>query len=187
MITSGKELILESGKMIRCVIFGCEQVTVDFVRFVKQLDDVDLLVVVTNEYVEDSIYGYESVVAECEKLGIEVINSKSIGNDVISRIQSVNPDVIFSTFYRCIFSQKILELPSIGCFNLHSGAVPDYKGFAPTTRAMMNGESHFGLTIHKMEKGIDVGDILVQKEFPIDSKETGFELHVRASQLSGSY
>jgi methionyl-tRNA formyltransferase len=168
---------------INCMIFGCEQLTVNVVRYISSLQDVTLQLIVTHETLQDSLYGYDSVIDEAEKQGIEVFFKKKINDSLIEKIQDLQPDIILSTFYRNILSKKILGIPSIGCFNIHPGMLPNYRGFSPAMRALLAGEKRFGITIHSMDSKIDTGDIMVQEEFPIDEDETGFELHMRSTAL----
>ena len=173
----------DKNKKIKCVIFGCEQLTVDFMRFLKKQKDVELTLVVTCEFLEDRLYGYESIIQEGEKLKIPVINCKSITESLVKKVVSLQPDIIFSLFYRRILPPAIIKLPPLGCINVHPGKLPQYRGFSPAVRALLNGQKTFGITIHQMDQGLDTGDILTQKEFPIDADETGFEIHLRSMGL----
>ena len=173
----------DKNKKIKCVIFGCEQLTVDFMRFLHKQKSVGLALVVTCEFLEDRLYGYESVIQEGKKLKIPVVDCKSITEDLIKKVVSLKPDIIFSLFYRRILPPAIIKLPSLGCINVHPGKLPQYRGFSPAVRALLNGQKTFGITIHHMDQGLDTGDILIQKEYPIDANETGFELHIRSAKL----
>jgi len=168
---------------MKIVIFGCQQIAVDVIRYLSTLDDVSLPLVITYELPLDQTYGYESVIKLCEEINIKVINPKSVNKDVIQKIIEISPDIILSIYYRKIFPKKLINLPNLGCINIHPSALPYYRGPVPTAWAIENGETQFGITIHYMDEGIDTGDILIQEKHAINDDETGYELYTRAMTL----
>lgn len=171
---------------MRLVIFACQQIGVDFLKYVKSLPDVELCLVITYELPLDKTYGYHSVLDFCENAGIKAINPKSIDRDLITDIENISPDIIFSIYYRKIFPSSLINIPPLGCINIHPSKLPFYKGPVPTAWAIENGEKEFGITVHLIDSKIDTGDILFQEIFPINSEETGFELYTRAMKLGAS-
>lgn len=169
--------------MINVVIFGCQQIAVDFMKYLRTLKNVEISLIVTYELSFDKIYGYASVLEEATKIGLNVKNLKNLDSALIDDVRSLNPDIIFSVYYRKILSRELLQLPRRGCVNIHPGLLPKYRGTTPTAWAIQNGETTFGITIHYMDEGIDTGDILVQQEFPIFAEETGYELYTRSMKL----
>lgn len=164
----------------KIVVFGCQQIAVDFINFLLTLRDVDVSLIVTYELPLDKTYGYKSVIEEFTKKGMNVKMPSSINAAIIREIENIRPDAIFSVYYRKIFPAKVLELPKVGCINIHPALLPFYRGPVPTAWAIMNGEKYFGITIHYMDAGVDTGDILVQKKYGISEEETGYELYTRA-------
>lgn len=131
----------------------------------------------------DKIYGYKSVYEECKKLKINVEKPKRFNQELIKKIKTINPDYIFSVYYRAIFPQSLLSLFPGKCINIHPGPLPNYRGPTPTAWAILNGEKNHGITIHEMDQGIDTGSILVQKKYAIKNDETGYELYTRTMDI----
>ena len=86
-----------------------------------------------------------------------------------------NPDIIISVFYRYIISEEVINKVNKKIFNLHPSLLPKYRGCSSTTWAIINGESHSGFTYHYIEKGVDEGNIIIQKKeeiYEFDTQET---------------
>lgn len=82
-------------------------------------------------------------------------------------------DVLFSINYLFIVDENIIKIPRLYALNIHGSLLPKYRGRTPHVWAIINGESITGITIHKIEKGVDTGDILLQKEIEITEDDTG--------------
>lgn len=169
--------------MKKIVIFGCQQIAVDFIRYVKTRRDVLIALIVTYELPLDKTYGYESVIENFSNSNIEVLSPSKITKYLIDKVRNINPDYIFSTYYRQILPKSLLSLAKFSSINIHPSLLPKYRGPVPTAWTIENGEKYFGITIHLMDEGIDTGDILVQEKYPILENETGFELYSRGMKL----
>lgn len=167
---------------MKVVIFGCQQIAVDFISFLLN-KNIKISLIVTYELPLDKTYGYESVIDKFSDTDVEVLNPNSVNLNVINKVKSINPDIIFSIYYRKILPNSLLKIPRLGCINIHPSLLPKYRGPIPTAWAIENGEINFGITIHYIDAGIDTGDILVQKEYQILENETGYELYTRAMKL----
>ena len=88
--------------------------------------------------------------------------------------------------YGLILPQPILSAPRLGCFNVHASLLPRWRGAAPIQRAMMAGDTETGVTIMRVEAGLDTGPMLLKEVVPIGLRMTGGELHDRLSALGGS-
>ena len=168
---------------MKIVLFGCQQIAVDFIRFLLNQKSVNLCLVITYELPLDKTYGYESVLETFSDYKFDVLNPSRITTEIVKKISDINPDVIFSIYYRKILPKSILNLPKLGCINIHPGLLPKYRGPIPTAWSIENGEKNFGITIHLMDEGIDTGPIYVQELYPIKKNETGFELYTRAMKI----
>lgn len=168
---------------MKVVVFACQQIGVDFLKFLLLRDDVVISLVLTYELPLDATYGYESVLEFCNENNLNAINPKSVSSDIIKEIISIEPDVIFSIYYRKILPPVLIDLPALGCINIHPSMLPFYRGPVPTAWAIQNGEQQFGITVHLMDSGIDTGPILIQESYEIMQNETGYELYTRAMKL----
>ncbi len=96
------------------------------------------------------------------------------------------PNVIVVTAFGRILPKVILELPPLGCVNVHGSLLPKYRGAAPIQWAIMKGETETGVTMMLMDEGMDTGPILLQASLPIGPHETAGELSVRLAHLGGA-
>ncbi len=87
-------------------------------------------------------------------------------------LEEIKPDIIITAAYGQIVPEEVLNLPSIECINVHGSLLPKYRGGAPIHYAIINGDKKTGVTIMKMVKEMDAGDIISQKEFEIKKDDT---------------
>ena len=97
--------------------------------------------------------------------------------DWIAKIAAINPDVIFSFYYRRMICREILALPGVGAFNLHGSYLPHYRGRCPVNWVIINGEKQTGVTLHYMIEKPDAGDIVGRKPVVIDVSDTAKTLY----------
>ncbi len=102
----------------------------------------------------------------------------------VDRIRDLQPDVIFSFYYRHMLSDEILSLAPLGGFNLHGSLLPRYRGRAPVNWALVNGETETGATLHKMVKRPDAGDIVGQQKVTIADNDTALTLHKKVLEAA---
>ena len=103
----------------------------------------------------------------------------------IKFIKEMNLDFIIVIAYGLILPEEILNLPKYGCYNLHASILPRWRGAAPIQRSMIEGDEATGVTIMKMNKGLDTGDIVLQDKLKINISENYTELETRLS-VSGA-
>lgn len=103
--------------------------------------------------------------------------------DIYEDLRDMELDLIITCAYGNILPPAILELPRLGCINVHASLLPKLRGGAPIHRAILNGYSKTGITIMYMSKGMDEGDIISQREIPIDLLDTAESLHDKLSVL----
>jgi methionyl-tRNA formyltransferase len=94
-------------------------------------------------------------------------------------IRSLEPDLIVTAAYGRIITREVLDIPRLGCINVHGSLLPKYRGAAPIQWAIINGDSVTGITTMYMDEGMDTGDILLKKEIPIPIDMTFGELYNR--------
>jgi UDP-4-amino-4-deoxy-L-arabinose formyltransferase/UDP-glucuronic acid dehydrogenase (UDP-4-keto-hexauronic acid decarboxylating) len=102
----------------------------------------------------------------------------------VERIKRMNPDIIFSFYYRKMLRQPILDIPKAGCLNLHGSLLPRYRGHCPINWVLINGEKETGVTLHYMTAQPDAGDIVSQRKFGISSDDTARSLHDKMAKAS---
>jgi len=101
----------------------------------------------------------------------------------IAELRALQPELIAVAAFGQILPQSILELPRLGCLNVHTSLLPKYRGASPIQSAILNGETETGVTIMKMDVGLDTGDILTQRTTPIRDEDNAATLHDRLAQL----
>jgi len=101
----------------------------------------------------------------------------------IAELGELKPDLIVVVGYGQILPSSILELPCHGCLNVHMSLLPRYRGAAPIQWAIANGDTETGVTIMKMDVGLDTGDIVAQRRTPIQATDNFATLHDRLAQL----
>jgi methionyl-tRNA formyltransferase len=103
--------------------------------------------------------------------------------EVVERLREIAPLAIVVVGYGQIIPQSIIDLPPLGCVNVHSSLLPKYRGAAPMNWAIVNGENATGVTTMLIEKRLDAGDILLMRETPIGPCETAPELAARLAPM----
>ncbi len=114
---------------------------------------------------------------EAVKHGIPVWQPEKVRDpEFVELLESLCPDMIVVAAFGQIIPKKILELPRLGCINIHASLLPKYRGAAPIQQAVIDGEKESGVTIMKMGTGIDTGDMIARIVVPISPEETGGSL-----------
>jgi methionyl-tRNA formyltransferase len=94
-----------------------------------------------------------------------------------------HPDALVVVAYGHILPQRLIDLPRLGCINLHASLLPKYRGAAPIAWALIHGERTTGVTTMKIDAGLDTGDMLLQREIPIQDDDTTESLSERLSTI----
>ena len=122
-----------------------------------------------------------------EQAGIPVLQpTKLRTEEFIDTLKSYNPDLIIVAAYGRILPASILELPRLGCINIHGSLLPRHRGAAPIQWAVIKGDRQAGVTIMQMDVGMDTGDILLPAAIPVSEDETAGSLFDKLAQLGGS-
>jgi len=121
---------------------------------------------------------YASVAQLCASKGIPVHAPEDVNHPLwVERIAKLNPEYIFSFYYRNLLSEQLLATAKKGAFNLHGSLLPRYRGRAPANWVLVNGESETGVTLHRMVKRADAGAIVAQQRVAIERSDTALSLH----------
>ncbi|MBQ9438874.1 MAG: methionyl-tRNA formyltransferase [Lachnospiraceae bacterium] len=119
--------------------------------------------------------------------GIPVFQPEKIRTpEAIGMLADYQPDVIIVAAFGQILPKEVLELPPLGCINIHASLLPKYRGASPIQGAILNGDRETGITIMQMDEGLDTGAILLQKGIPIEAGETSGTLFEKLALFSKS-
>lgn len=118
------------------------------------------------------------------KKGIEVLQPSKIKTaEFEKQLRELAPDLLVTAAYGKILSKELLDIPSLGCINVHASLLPKYRGAAPINWSIINGEKLTGITTMFTDIGMDTGDILLKKQVEITDEMTAGELHDILSAL----
>ena len=151
----------------------------------------EILAVVTNQD-KPKGRGMKMIPSPVKEFALEkklkIFQPEKVKNNTefINEIKEMNPDVICVVAYGKILPKEILEIPKMGCINVHASLLPKYRGAAPIQWAILNGDKITGITTMYMDEGMDTGDMILKKEVEIDENETTGELWDRLSKIGGN-
>jgi len=112
---------------------------------------------------------------------VSFIQTENINKDqdALKKIQSEKVDVFIVLAFAQFLSQSVLDIPTSGCFNIHTSLLPKYRGAAPIQYAILNGDTSTGVSIQKMVKKMDAGDLVLSHPVNIHPEETGGQLYTK--------
>lgn len=121
-----------------------------------------------------------------EQMQIPVYQPESLRDAEQQRILATHAaDLMVVVAYGLILPPAVLQIPRLGCVNIHASLLPRWRGAAPIQRALQAGDRKTGITIIQMDEGLDTGPMLLVRELPIADDETGGSLHDRLAHLGG--
>lgn len=116
--------------------------------------------------------------------GIPVFQPEKIREpENVQVIREAKPDLVVVAAFGQILPKSLLDIPALGCINVHASLLPKYRGAAPIQWAILDGETETGVTIMYMAEGLDTGDMILKKSVPITETETGGSLHDKLAVL----
>jgi methionyl-tRNA formyltransferase len=104
--------------------------------------------------------------------------------EFLQMLSELQADLFVVAAYGQILPQNLLDIPAMGCINIHASLLPKYRGAAPIQRALMNGDPETGVSIQKMVFRLDAGDVIAEGKIPLPIQETHGELQQRLCDLS---
>ena len=154
------------------VVFAYHDIGVRCLAALLELG-IDIKLVVTHTDNPSELIWFDSVEDLAMRNGIEVITPENPNsNELIERVAACRPDFIFSFYFREMLGQTLLDIPARGAFNLHGSLLPKYRGRVPVNWAIIHGEKETGNTMMFLDAGVDTGDIIAQRRFPIEDDDT---------------
>lgn len=104
--------------------------------------------------------------------------------DALQEVDKLKPDLIVVMAYGQILPKRLIEMPPLGCVNLHASLLPKYRGAACIQAAIDAGDSHTGITLMHVVKQLDAGDVIFSRSIPIGPKDTGGTLHDMLAEIA---
>lgn len=152
---------------MRTIVFAYHDIGCEGIESLLE-NGFDIAAVFTHADAENENIWFKSVAELAARKNLQVFAPKDVNHPLwVQRIRELEPDILFSFYYRNLISSEILALPSAGCLNLHGSLLPKYRGCAPANWAILNGETESGVTLHYMTPEPDAGDIVCQSPVPI--------------------
>ena len=122
----------------------------------------------------------------CKKLNIPIFQfAKNNNEKIFEEVLKMKPDAIIIASYGVILPKKVLEIPPLGCINIHPSMLPKYRGPSPIPSTILNGDYNSGVTLMKLDTGMDTGPIIAQEEFLINSRHNTSDLTKILFSLGG--
>jgi methionyl-tRNA formyltransferase len=169
---------------VRVVVFGYNEI--GYVCLKELVDfGAEVLCLFTHRDDPNEEIWFRRPVAIAEARGIPVYTPEALNDKTwIGLIKGLDPDMIFSFYYRKMIPQEILDIPRIGAFNLHGSLLPRFRGRSPVNWVLIEGEKETGLTLHYMVEKPDAGDIVARKKVGITFEDTAFTLFVKMADAA---
>jgi methionyl-tRNA formyltransferase len=106
--------------------------------------------------------------------------------EAVAELEALQPDLMIVIAYGLILPQVVLDMPRLGCINVHASLLPRWRGASPIQQAILHGDTHSGVTIMQMDAGMDTGAMLAKVECPITDSDTAGSLHDKLASLSAA-
>lgn len=171
--------------MTRVVVFGYHEVGARCLRVLldaRQSLGLEIPLVVTHQDDPNETVFFSSVSALAQQHGLNVITPANANDPaLLAQLQSLQPDFIFSFYYRHMLQPALLATARRGAWNMHGSLLPKYRGRAPVNWAVLHGERETGVSLHQMVAKPDAGDLLGQQSVAIGPDDTAAEVMDRVS------
>lgn len=119
-----------------------------------------------------------------KKFNIQIFTPKTLKKQQeIDSLLKLQPDLIIVAAYGLLLPQAVLDIPKLGCLNIHGSLLPKWRGAAPIHRAIMAGDSETGVTIMKMSAGLDEGDVFAMKSLSLKNSDTMGDIHNQLANI----
>jgi methionyl-tRNA formyltransferase len=162
--------------MTRAVVFAYHNVGVRCLS-VLLAHGVDVALLVTHTDNPQEEIWFDSVAELARRHGIPVITPDDPNSpEIVEQIRALQPDFLFSFYYRLMLKPSLLSVPPRGAFNMHGSLLPKYRGRVPVNWAIIHGERETGATLHEMLVKPDAGRIAAQQAVPILPDDTAFQV-----------
>jgi methionyl-tRNA formyltransferase len=156
----------------RILFFGYSEVGHECLDLLLKRGD-NVVALITHEDNPGEKIWFKTPAVAARAKGVPIHTPEKVGTpEWVARIAEMRPDLILSVYYRNMISTKVLGLAPLGAFNMHGSLLPKYRGRAPINWAVLNGEPRIGMTLHRMVKEPDAGNIVDQEGVDIGPRDT---------------
>ena len=171
-------------KSISAVVFAYHDVGVYCLQTLIDAG-IKISLVITHADDPDETIWFASVAKLCEEQGLpyKIIHKENLGQ-LLPELQNLNPDYLFSFYYRFMLPEDFLKTARIAALNMHGSLLPKYRGRAPVNWAVLHGETETGATLHVMEKKPDAGDIVSQSSVSIELNDNAQAVFNKVSKAA---
>ncbi|MBI3875121.1 MAG: methionyl-tRNA formyltransferase [Verrucomicrobia bacterium] len=175
---------------LRCIFMGTAELACASLEALAKEPSLQLLAVVTQP---DKPRGRDlkllptHVKQTAQRLNLQVLQpARARDESFLKSIEELRPDLIVVVAYGQILPQRLLDIPRHGCLNVHTSLLPRWRGAAPIQWALLEGDRETGVTIMRMDAGLDTGPILSRQITPVADDDNAQTLHDRLAQLGAS-
>ena len=123
------------------------------------------------------------VALRAAELGLPLFKPEKLRGEAVDELRALTPDVMVVVAYGLLLPQAVLDIPSHGCLNIHASLLPRWRGAAPIQRAIEAGDTQTGVTIMRMDAGLDTGPMLLEQAIAITADTTAASLHDQLQAL----
>jgi methionyl-tRNA formyltransferase len=176
--------------MTKVVFMGSPDFAVPTLRALLEAEDMQVVGVVTQP---DRPAGrgvqlkMQPVKVLALEYGLDIYQPEKLrGSEAVARLADWGADVYVVAAFGQILRKDVLTIPPFGLLNVHASLLPRWRGAAPLQAAIRAGDSESGVTIMKIDEGLDTGDMLLKEAIPLDPRETGGTLHDKLAELGAS-
>ena len=170
---------------MRAVFMGTPKFSVPSLQRLYQSHDVTAVITRTDKPTGRNLKLTQSPVKEfAMSKELRVIQPKSLkeNKELEDELRAIAPDVVVVVAYGLMIPKWLIDLPPLGCVNVHGSLLPEYRGAAPIQRAIIDGKNTTGLTTILIDEGMDTGDILLKVEVRIEDKDNNGTLFKKMEQ-----
>ncbi len=168
----------------KAIVFAYHTVGVNCLQILLN-QGFDIPLVLTHEDAPHENIWFKSVRDLCTEHQIPYLTPTNFDDpDLIAQLTAIDPDYLFSFYYRHMIPSNILGIAKVAALNMHGSLLPKYRGRVPINWAVLHGETKTGATLHVMEAKPDAGDIVHQKSVPILPDETAYEVFLKVAEIA---
>jgi len=126
-----------------------------------------------------------SVARICKRHNVKIFETKDVNSpEFIDHLKASKVDVVVSVASPQIFSNELINIPSLGCINVHGAPLPKYRGMLPSFWMLFNAEKRGAVTVHYIDEAVDSGDIILQRDYAIEPGMTHHELIIKSKNIA---